>query len=86
MKKLIILISALSLSGCFWQSVNPVDIKSADSFCADKGGVHHMSSWFYGDVEIYCKNHYISNRGSSVITIGISRTYTDRYLEQEYVK
>ena len=84
MKKLIVLLSALSLSGCFYQSVLPVDIKSAESFCADKGGVHHIKTWFYDNVEIYCKNHYGSNKGQS--SIDVSRTYVDRYLEQEYVK
>mgnify|MGYP006883125209 CR=1 FL=1 len=84
MKKLIVLLSVLSLSGCFYQKVQPIDIKSAESFCADKGGVHHIKTWFDGDVEIYCKNHYGSNKGN--YGIDVSRTYVDRYLVQEYLK
>ena len=84
MKKLIVLLSVLSLSGCLYQSVHPVDIKSAESFCADKGGVHHIESFWQGKVEIFCKNHYGSNKGN--YGIDVSRTYVDRYLVQEYVK
>jgi len=85
MKKLIILISALSLSGCFWQSVRPVDIKASESFCADKGGVHSIDSLWSGEVQLYCENLYDKSQIRFKVR-GESWTTTGSYLKQEYVK
>ncbi len=86
MKNLIIvLITTFTLQGCLWQSVRPVDIKAAQSFCSDKGGVHSIDSLWMGKVELYCKNRY-GKESPNGKKIDWNYTTTKRYLAREYVK
>ena len=40
--KLLILLTALSLQGCLWQTTSVVDIEKAIDYCKDKGGLYEI--------------------------------------------
>lgn len=58
MKKLIIIpILALSLSGCFWQTVNSSDIETAIARCKQEySTVVEISANFVGEESVLCSN------------------------------
>jgi len=55
-KMSIITAGVLSLSGCFWQTIDGVDIYYAEKLCAEKGStVNYMSEYFSGQAGVWCK-------------------------------
>ena len=57
MKYLLILILALSMSGCFYQSVNKSDIDSATKICQNvQAEVVEIRASCFGDETVVCSN------------------------------
>ena len=54
MKILSVLIMTLTLTGCFYQSVDYKDIKLATLYCEDKGGVREIREHATGITKIAC--------------------------------
>lgn len=57
MKKLIILLSVLSLSGCFYQKTSKIDIQKAIYFCGSVDNIWDVSVYFSGDEVITCTDY-----------------------------
>jgi hypothetical protein len=55
MYKIICIIALIiPLSGCFYQTVDFNDIRKAELFCKDRGGVYKISSHFIGEERVFC--------------------------------
>ena len=79
-KFLIVIISCLSLTGCFWQSTTGYSIGLAQEYCADKGGLNHMDVLWYGSVHVFCNDRfkpYSINNRSALEHYNVSRTTID---------
>lgn len=50
------LTSALTLSGCFYQTTNDWDIQNAMELCGDLSSVQEIESDFTGNEVVTCKN------------------------------
>jgi len=53
MKKLLVLLFLLIFSGCY-QRIDTSEIKKAECFCKDKGGVLYIDEVFIGYTDIVC--------------------------------
>ena len=51
-----VLVLAIPLSGCFYQSVNNVDIRKAITYCGTLENVAAIRSTFVGDEIAHCDN------------------------------
>ena len=56
MKKLIIILAPLFLSGCFYQIVPYAEIQIAEMYCKDRQGVKYISSHAVGRHMIECND------------------------------
>lgn len=54
MKYLIVILTSLTLSGCFWQTANNVDLQKAVYFCEGLENVDHILINANGDEEVTC--------------------------------
>lgn len=48
------------LSGCFYQTINPGDIKISTSVCSTHDGINNIKSWWLGSVIVTCNDNYSS--------------------------
>ena len=60
MEKLMVVILVLMLSGCFYQTINPGDIKISTSVCSTHDGINNIKSWWLGSVIVTCNDNYSS--------------------------
>lgn len=44
----------LSLSGCFYQTVDYLDVAAATDYCQDKGGISYILETFDGMTKVSC--------------------------------
>ena len=56
MKKLIIILAPLFLSGCLFQTVPYVEIQIAEQYCASHDGINYIASHFNGPYNIICND------------------------------
>lgn len=56
--KLIYTIILLSLSGCFYQSVDSHDIKQAHEACKDHEGIYKINADWVGSEIVYCADNF----------------------------
>jgi len=56
MKKLLVLLLAISLSGCTWQTIDEVEIVASQKACSIHGGVRKIDVWFDTDITVKCNN------------------------------
>ena len=62
MKLLTILALSISLSGCFWQSVNSYDMEKAQEICRKNNSVvTHINAHITGEEFVYCSNRQVYN-------------------------
>ena len=54
--KSFVLVMCLSLTGCFYQTVNQFDIERASKVCGGIEKVVNISADVYGDESVLCKN------------------------------
>lgn len=54
MKNIAILILSLSLGGCFYQTVDYLDLEAATRICKDSGGVKIISESFDSKTNVIC--------------------------------
>ena len=54
--KSLVFIMCLSLTGCFYQTVNQFDIERASKACGGVEKVVDISADFFGDEFVLCKN------------------------------
>lgn len=52
--KVILALSALALSGCFYQSVDSYDIRRATEVCKSVENIHKIRSHFTGSETVTC--------------------------------
>lgn len=57
-KYIISTILLLSLTGCFFQTVDKSEIDLAEEACANNGGVEIILELFNGSTSIYCHNGF----------------------------
>ena len=53
-KFIIAIIACVSLSGCFYQTVNQYDINRAIALCGSVANIHQIASYFLGRVDATC--------------------------------
>ena len=53
-KFIIAIIACVSLSGCFYQTVNQYDINRAIALCGSVANIHQIDSYFLGRVDATC--------------------------------
>ena len=53
-KFVIAIIACVSLSGCFYQTVNQYDINRAIALCGSVANIHQIGSYFLGRVDATC--------------------------------
>ena len=53
-KFIIAIIACVSLSGCFYQTVNQYDISRAIALCGSVANIHQIDSYFLGRVDATC--------------------------------
>jgi len=58
MKYIIAIAIALSLNGCFYQTIDSGDIKQAQSICKDRGGIHSITEHFDKKTRVECLDGY----------------------------
>jgi hypothetical protein len=57
MKKVIVILVSVVLSGCMYQSVSNEDIERAEKFCeGEKSEVEEITANMFGDEFVDCKN------------------------------
>ena len=54
--KILVFVMCLSLTGCFYQTVNQFDIERASKACSGVEKVVEISSSYLGDEVVFCKN------------------------------
>lgn len=75
MKKLLVLLLALPLSGCMWQSVDGLELAAVVEGCKDNGGVREVSSFYDGEVSGWCGNgEYIKSAYIKSYVLGATPT------------
>ena len=60
-KFIIAIIACVSLSGCFYQTVNQYDINRAIALCGSVANIHQIDSHYMGRVDATC---YSGEQGS----------------------
>ena len=53
-KFIIAIIACVSLSGCFYQTVNQYDINRAITLCGSVANIHQIDSYYLGRVDATC--------------------------------
>ena len=53
MKTILGLILVLSLTGCY-QKINSNEVKQAEKYCGDKGGVYSITEYAFGSTVVHC--------------------------------
>jgi hypothetical protein len=53
-KSLVVILGCVSLSGCFYQNTNKIDIQKAIKFCGSVGGIYEIKAWWDGKERIKC--------------------------------
>ena len=53
-KFIIAIIACVSLSGCFYQTVNQYDINRAIALCGSVANIHQIDSYYLGRVDATC--------------------------------
>ena len=53
-KFIIAIIACVSLSGCFYQTVNQYDINRAIALCGSVANIHQIDSYYLGRVDAAC--------------------------------
>ena len=53
-KFIIAIIACVSLSGCFYQTVNQYDINRAIALCGSIANIHQIDSYYLGRVDATC--------------------------------
>lgn len=53
-KFIIAIIACVSLSGCFYQTVNQYDINRAIALCGSVANIHQIYSYYLGRVDATC--------------------------------
>ena len=56
MKTVILCLSLLFLSGCFYQDVPSYVIDKGNEICKEKGGIYEVTSWFDDRYTITCQD------------------------------
>jgi hypothetical protein len=53
-KSLLVILGCASLSGCFYQNTNKIDIQKAIKFCRGVEGIYEIQVLYSGDEYIKC--------------------------------
>lgn len=56
MKKLLVLLLAIPLSGCMYQTIDEVSIVASQKACSIHGGVRKIDLWSNNDITVKCNN------------------------------
>lgn len=67
MNKLIIILAAMSLTGCVYQTVNSVDLRKALHVCNGVENIEYIKSGFDGSELVKCTNRQQSELLSDVV-------------------
>ena len=70
MKKLIIVsLSLLTLSGCYYQKVDKTDILKAEQACSGKGGIVYIHAFSLGSEYVACLDGTYKNITKHIVRI-----------------
>jgi len=61
MKKLLLVVPLLFLTGCFYQTIDMETYTKAEYFCKDKSGIKTLTEYWTGQTEVTCHDGTLIN-------------------------